>query len=742
MALMSKSIYKGPNIYAPCPVVLFTLDASDLRSISSPESSFISHLLDALPRSLKQSATCGVRDASRLGHLFEHICIDLQNLAGAEVRCVRNHCTGQLEQADAIVPFENEDVCIEAGRWAEDFIMTVFRAGEAEESPISSIAGTNSEDSSFESRLHDFLVYAGQRMLPVQDRALIRTAQSRGIPSMQLAGRMIVLGQGRFQQRLSATKTTRTNVVSNDLAANKDYTRRVLGDLGLPIPRYKRVRSRRDALDASDSIGYPVVLKPNNGSMGEGVSIGMKGQRDVKAAYRRAREFGRSILVEEMIGGSDYRLLVIDGKFCAASKRVPGHVVGDDKHTIEELVTELNSDPRRGSGPTTSWTVIELDAQADRLIADLGYTRESIPTKGEIVYLRRNANTSDGGTAVDVTDDVHPDNRDIAVRAAKAIGLDIAGVDFLTHDISISMWENGGKICEINSRPGIRKHIWPAEGKPRDVLTPIINMLFPANRPSRVPVIAVIGTGDICMTAQMIAYALTANGYHVGLALQHRVYSGGRMTAPDPMTDNEATRRILLDPDVDAAVLTLSADEVLSHGLGCDAFDVVIIQNARVGKAGTNTGDPAEAQTSDLVVDTFARATHGMILVDEADTNVARLDQAGDDVSLCRISTEDRDWRSTITSSRRGTRALCEGSSVCIYHDGEPSIRIPMVDISTGFSESDKKRIEETLLFASVAVYELGSDPSDIYRSLSSFCSALFVGSEERSVNEVAGAQS
>ena len=687
--------------------------------------------------------SCGERDAFRLGHLFEHICIDLQNLAGAEVRCVRNHRTGQLEQADAIVPFENEDVCIEAGRWAEDFIMAVFRAGHAEGAPISAMTETDSGETSCESRLHDFLVYAGQRMLPVQDRALIRTAQSQGIPSMQLAGRMIVLGQGRFQQRLSATKTTRTNVVSNDLAANKDYTRRVLGDLGLPIPRYRRVRSRRDALDASESIGYPVVLKPNNGSMGEGVSIGMKGpEGEVKAAYRRAREFGRSILVEEMIGGSDYRLLVIDGKFCAASKRVPGHVVGDGKHTIEELITELNSDPRRGSGPTTSWTVIELDAQAERLIADLGYSRESILAKGEIVYLRRNANTSDGGTAVDVTDDVHPDNRDIAVRAARAIGLDIAGVDFLTQDISISMWENGGKICEINSRPGIRKHIWPAEGKPRDVLTPIINMLFPANRPSRVPVIAVIGTGDTCMTAQMVAYALTANGYHVGMALQHRVYSGGRMTAPDPMTDIEATRRILLDPDVDAAVLTLSVDEVLSHGLSCDAFDIVILQNARVGGARTDTGDPAGSQASDLVVDTFARATHGTILVDDADTNVARLDHAGDDVTLCRISTGDRDWRSTITGSRLGTRALCEGSSICIYRDGELDIRIPMVDISAGFSESDKEQIEESLLFASVAVYTLGGDPSDIYRSLSSFCSALCVASERRSINKVAGAQS
>lgn len=731
--------------------MVFTLEGSELIPLWEHAGHNIATWLDALPSLLKHSGQLGKQSSfcqhegaasSQLGHFFEHICIELQNLAGAKVTCIRNLCADRLGPMDVIVPFEDEHVCVESGRWAEDFLATVGRADPVTSSESSTLSKGDADGARSVSCLDEFLVYAARRMLPVQDRALIRTAEACGIPTMILAGRMIVLGQGRFQQRLSATKTTLTNVVSNDLAANKDYARRVLVDLGLPVPAYRRVRTRRDATDAADAIGYPVVVKPNNGSMGEGVSVGVKNRRDLRDAYKRARASGRSVLIEEMVAGSDYRVLVINGRFCAASKRVPGHIVGDGEQTIEELVTEVNSDPRRGTGPTASWTVIKLDDQADRLIADLGYTRQSIPAKDEVVYLRRNANTSDGGTAVDVTDDVHPDNRDIAVRAAKAIGLDIAGVDFLTSDISTSMWENGGKICEINSRPGIRKHIWPAQGTPRDVLNPIIEMLFPANRPNRVPIVAVIGGNHASETAKMVAYVLTAQGHHVGLALQHSVYSGGRVTAPGPLTEVEAARRVLLDPDVDAAVLQLSVSQVLQHGLGCDAFDVVIIQNTHASQGVNGSGSPPEEETAEQVFDALARASRSMIIVEESNPNADRLERIADNATFCRVLTEDRNWRLAESSIRPRTYAACADGSICIYQGHELCAQVPLVEISASLSHDDMKQIKKCLLFASIAVYNLGGDPNEIFRSLSSFCSTLDMSSPRRVMNADICAQS
>lgn len=708
MKLISISTFVGPSIYAQHPVIHFALD--DLAPQVGPDAErqlpagLSSRLPGLLDPASQRSAPGHVDRLSGqkslpINHLFEHVCVELQNLAGANLACTQCSGVEHIGPREAVVAYEEAEVCIEAARAACDLLA----CGEP-------------QDLDCAARIDALLVFAERKMLPVQDRALIETAKALDIPAMRLVGRIVTLGQGRFQQRLSATKTTHTSVVSNDLAANKDYARRILRDLGLPVPACERVYRRRQAVEAARRIGYPVVVKPNNGHMGAGVSVGMRNRREVNEAFRRARQFGRSVLVEEMIEGADYRMLVIDGKLCAAAKRVPGHVVGDGTLTIEELVAEVNSDPRRGTGPTHSWTRIKIDDQADRLIAELGYTRQSIPPEGEVVYLRRNANTSDGGTAVDVTDDVHPDNRDIAVRTAKIIGLDIAGVDFLTRDISTSMWENGGKVIEVNSRPGVRKHMWPAEGKPRDVTTPIIDMLFPAGRPGRIPIVAIVGTGSTDTAAQMLAHILTLGGHHVGLASNHHVFSAGRATDNTPLTAPAAARRVLLDPSVDVAVLQITLDDVLRHGLGCDAFDVAAIVNSR-SSADANAPEPAALDAIRLI----ARTTRDVLLVSDADDCALDIENSFSGSTLYCVTMSDEGREAADPAWRNAQPVVLEERSITIYDQNRRRARIPMAELTQRLPEVDADQLVRSALLASVIAHSLGKAPRDIYRNLRSF---------------------
>ena len=274
-------------------------------------------------------------------------------------------------------------------------------------------------------------------------------------------------------------------------------------------------------------------------------------------------------------------MLVIQGKLVAAAKRIPAHVVGDGVNTIAELVRRANLDPRRGDGQRSPWTRLEFDDQSDRLLAELGYDRNSIPFDGQIVSLKRIANTSAGGTAVDVTDQVHPENREIAERAARTIGLDIAGVDLLVEDITQPMRAQGGVICEINSRPGIRKHLWPAEGRPREVTGPILDMLFPPGSRSRIPIAVVTGLGDTGGVARMLADLLAADGSVVGLALKDGVSIDGRRVDEGRMKGASAIRLLLLDPVVEAAVIVVPPNEALRHGLGYDWADACAVVNDR-----------------------------------------------------------------------------------------------------------------------------------------------------------------
>ncbi len=718
MEITATDLYPGPSIHAQRPVARYTLGQFDPLPPSPSDRYFLDALHERLPGLAAHWQGCTGRPTGdappfELNHLFEHVCIELLRQSGGEADCVRAQQPQRIAANQAIVACDEARITNAASKLAAELFTSLSPA----EPPA---PGADTPSFEFVPRLAKFIRFAERTMLPVQDRELVKRAGDRDVPVTRLIGRIIQLGQGRHQQRMSATKTTLTNVVSNDIAANKDYARRILEELGLPTPRSDRVYDVEEAVAAARRIGYPVVVKPNEGSMGGGVSVGMKNQRDVRAAFGRAREICKSVLVEEVVEGSDYRMLVVNGELLAAAERIPGHVVGDGVQTIKELVAELNRDPRRGTGPLHSWTRIKLDDQAERLLSDLGYTRRSIPSEGQVVFLRRNANTSDGGTAVDVTDVVHPDNRAIAVRAAKAIGLDVAGVDFLTADITRSMWKTGGRICEINSRPGLRKHIWPAEGEPRDVVTPIIDMLFPKGTPSRVPIVAVTGTGDTRTTARMLAQTLEANGHHVGLSVKRRVYIGGRRTGPSRLAAPAAARMILLDPDVDVAVLEITPNEVLRHGLGCDAIDVSLVVDVAPG-SGAAPGDPTPTETIDAIR-VVARTTRDVILMSAGDAELRRalaLDSGS--ATLCPIMTPSSASESHPDPNGEASRRLVsDGEVLRAYDRGELGAEIPLA-AATDDSDSVSRGRAHCALFAIAAAHALGMKPRKILRGISRF---------------------
>ncbi len=352
------------------------------------------------------------------------------------------------------------------------------------------------------------------------------------------------------------------------------------------MAKQKLVYGEREAVRAAERIGSPVVVRPLNANHGRGVSIRLMDREQVETAFRHALEHGRTVIVEGFIEGFDHRMLVVDGELIAVAQRLPGHVVGDGESTIEDLVEAVNADPRRGIGHEKVLTRLTFDHQAERLLELRGYTRRSVPPKGERVFLRSTGNLSTGGTAVDQTDVVHPDNREMAVRAAKAIGLDVAGVDFLTNDITKSYKQTRGAICEVNAAPGFRMHVAPSEGEPRDAAGPVMDMLFPPGTPSRIPIAAITGTNGKTTCARMAAHIHKLAGGHVG------VYIDGHRTVEGDMTGPIAARMVSRDPSVDVAVLETARGGLLRAGLGyrkCSVGAVLNVAADHLGLRGVNT---------------------------------------------------------------------------------------------------------------------------------------------------------
>ncbi len=642
MRILNRNVYVGPSQYARFPVIRLELDLGALEQWPTAKlgDGFIDGLLAALPGLAEHG--CSYREpggfvrrmregeGTWLGHVLEHVAIELQNVAGEDVTFgkTRGIDDGRPGVYSVVYEYAQREEGIAAGELALKLLDSLLPA---------QLRSATDGTFDWEEERDGFIRYAQRRALGPSTASLVRAAEERGIPWLRLNEQSLVqLGHGKYQQRIQATVTGRTPHIAVELASDKEETNKILGSLGLPVPRQELVQSADAAWRAARRLAGPVVLKPYNGNHGRGITINITGEDEVRAAFEAAREHSRSVIVETYLAGDDHRLLVVNGELIAATRRTPGHVLGDGKSTVAQLVEVVNSDPRRGVGHEKVLTKLKLDREAELMLERVGYTADSIPKVDEVVPLRSTANLSTGGTATDVTDIIHPDNRAMAERAVRAVGLDVGGVDFLSTNIAESYKSIGGGICEVNAAPGFRMHIAPSEGTPRDAAGPVIDMLFPPGTPSRVPIAAVTGTNGKTTTARMLAHIAKMAGYTPGLTTTDGVYIDGQRTVEGDMTGPVSAQMVLRDPQIDLAVLETARGGLLRAGMGVAEVDVGAVINVASDHLGLKGIDTLEqlAEIKRIVIE----VARDCAVLNADDPNVLKMSAYTDAKVICYVT--------------------------------------------------------------------------------------------------------
>ncbi|HEY0511461.1 MAG TPA: cyanophycin synthetase [Thermoanaerobaculia bacterium] len=627
MKILETRVYRGPNLYARWPMIRLRLDLGELERFPTVEiPGFADRLLELIPTLWQHGCSYGEdggfarrmkeEEGTWLGHVLEHIAIELQCLAGTPVSFGKTRGEGLPKgQYHVVYSYVEEEVGLAAGDLAMRVIRHLLPPEREDHDP---------SPFDFTLELEKLIHLAQRRAFGPSTAALVRAAEERDIPWIRLnEGSLVQLGYGKHQKRIQATLTSETRQIATEIASDKRLTHQILEQLGLPVPRQAIVYDAAEAIEEAERLGFPVVVKPLDGNHGTAVAINLKTCEEVREAYEKARELSGRVIVEACQTGQDHRILVVDGKVVAVARRVPGHVVGDGEHTIAELIDVVNADPRRGIGHEKVLTRLAVDDQARRLLALAGLTLESVPPAGQVVYLRSTGNLSTGGTAIDMTDAIHDDNRLMAERAVKAIGLDVGGVDFISPDITRSHREVGGAIVEINAAPGFRMHLSPTEGKPRDVAGPVIDMLFPRGTRFRIPIAAITGTNGKTTTTRMVGHILKLSGYLVGMATTDGVYIDGVRTVRGDMTGPWSSQLVLRDPTIDAAVLESARGGIVRSGLGWRKCNVGAVLNVAADHLGLGGIEDLEGLAE--VKQIIAEVSQDYVVLNADDERVAKM---------------------------------------------------------------------------------------------------------------------
>ena len=624
LRILETRVLRGANYWAHEPVVRMLVDLGVLEQFpSNLLPGFSEALVELLPSLEDHACSLGrrggfitrLRQGTWAGHIAEHIALELQNLAGTDVRHGKTRGAGPVGQYNVIYEYREEQVGIEAGKIAVDLVNHLV---DPAASPAFDLMA----------ELERLIRLAERLAFGPSTQALIDEAVSRDIPYIRLDRHSLVqLGQGVHQQRIRATMTSQTSAIGVDVASDKSLTNRLLDSAGLPVPRSEVVESEDGAAAAAAHLGFPCVVKPLDGNHGRGVHLDLRSEEAVRAAFAGALRESRAgdVVVETYVAGNDYRMLVIGGRLAAVAERVPASVTGDGEHTVRELVDIANADPRRGIGHEKVLTRIRVDEAAEALVRAQGFDIDAVPPEGTWIKLALTGNMSTGGTSIDRTFETHPDNIEIAETAARIIGLDVAGIDFICPDIATPVRETGGAIVEVNAAPGFRMHTHPTEGEPQYVARPVVDSLFPPGSAARIPIIAVTGTNGKTTTVRMIAHILKFMGRRVGMTSTDGIVVDGRLIKKGDMSGPKSAQMVLQNPTVDTAVFEVARGGILREGLGYDRNDVAVVTNVTGDHLGLGGIDSIGqlANVKAVVVEAVPRT--GTAVLNADDPHVARM---------------------------------------------------------------------------------------------------------------------
>ena len=725
-------VLRGPNIWARFPVLEVVVDFAEFAHLPALDLQVASQrLADALPTLAERRcrAECTgflahAREGGSLAQIFELVARELLALTGFETGFGRSHETGEPGVYRVAVAYREEESGRLALNLALDACRRAFR-GEAID-----LAGP----------VHELRSLDEQVRLGPSTGSIVAAARARGIPTRRLNSQSLVqLGYGARQHRILAAETDRTSAIAESIAQDKELTKLVLRASGVPVPTGRPATSAEDAWQAARQIGLPVVVKPQDGNQGRGVAVNLSTREQVLAAYDAAMHEGTSVLVERFAPGSDHRLLVIGNKVVAAARREPPLVIGDGLQSIAELVAEVNTDPRRGEDHATSLSKLRLDDIALGVLTEQGLNPQSVPASGQRVVIRRNANLSTGGSASDVTDRVHPEVAARAIDAARAVGLDIAGVDVVVADISIPLEQQGGVIVEVNAAPGLRMHLEPSSGTPQAVGEAIVSTLFPEGETGRIPVVAVTGTNGKTTTARCIAHLLREQGNKVGLTCTEGIFVDDQRIDTGDCSGPKSARVVLMHPQVQAAVLETARGGILREGLGFDVCDVAVVTNLgagdHLGLGGIDTVEQLAAVKRTVVE---AVSPTGTAVLNAEDPLVSAM------ADTCRGNVIyfacDSNHPVVVAHRSTGQRVVTVRDGSVVLVEGQHELPLMALrDIPLTFGGCIRFQIENVLA-STAAAWALGLDHDTLRRALVTFSSDVHAAPARYNVLKVRGA--
>ena len=695
---------RGPNLWSRHTAIEAIVSCNESERDISNLPGFEDRLRERFPAIALLQASVG-NDVVSMAHAVEYAALGLQAQAGCPVTFSRTTHTQEAGVYQVVVEYSEEPV----GRLAFELALELCRAAVDDHGFDSATALKRLRELDEDVRLGP------------STGSIVYAAVARNIPYRRLTeGSMVQFGWGSKQRRIQAAETDQTSAVAESIAQDKELTKRLLHSAGVPVPTGRPVDDAADAWAAACEVGCPVVVKPQDGNQGKGVAVNLTTREQVEAAYAIAAKISDEVLVERFLPGQDYRILVVGNKLVAAARREPPMVIGDGEHTVRQLVDRVNRDPRRGEGHATSLTKIRFDDIALARLAEDGLTAESIPAKAQRVILRNNANLSTGGTATDVTDDVHPDFAARAVAAAQMVGLDIAGVDIVCSNVLRPLEEQGGGIVELNAAPGLRMHLQPSYGKGRAVGEAIVANMFADGDDARIPLVSVSGTNGKTTTVRLIASILSQNGYRVGMTSTDGVYIQGKRIDTGDCSGPKSAKNVLFHPDVDAAVLETARGGVLREGLGFDRSDVAVVTN--IGK-GDHLGLSYISTVEDLsvvkrVIVQNVKPDTGVAVLNAADPMVARMaDSCPGQVTFF---ARDRNHPVMAMHRAQGKRIIYKEGNEIIASEGAFTHSIPLADIPVTANGTIGFQIENAMA-AVGAGWGLGLEWKVIHAGLASF---------------------